>query len=78
MLFPVTWDSQFDGNLLTHTTMENTIGRRKGLRVTLGFQSALAAGSPAAVPTQSGWGLLELIAATAMMAWFAIRSRAAS
>ena len=66
-----------DGNLQTHTTMGNTIGQTQRLRVTLGFQSALASSSAATIPTQSEWGLIVLIAAIAAMAWFATRSRAA-
>ncbi len=66
-----------DGNLQTHTTQGNTIGQSQRLRVTLGFQSALAPTRGTAVPTLSEWTVIILAAAIAMGAWFATRSRPA-
>lgn len=47
-----------DGDLLTHTTMGNTVGSAEGLRVTLGFLSS--SGPPPVVPVP-GPGTLSLL-----------------
>ena len=66
-----------DNNLLTHTTMGNTIGQAQRLRVTLGFRSAsgAAAITPGPIPTLSEWGLFLLSATVAAAAWLAMRRR---
>jgi MYXO-CTERM domain-containing protein len=59
--FPQNVGRAIDGNLLTHTTMGNTIGTDQRLRVTLGFVSSIGPPEPPSeVPEPAPLALLAL------------------
>lgn len=73
--FPQSVGNAIDGNLLTHTTMGNTVGTTQRLRVTLGFLSS--SGPPPSVVPIPAAGLL-LLSSLAGIGWLARRKQLAA
>ncbi|NEO52937.1 MAG: PEP-CTERM sorting domain-containing protein [Okeania sp. SIO3B5] len=66
--FPSTVENAIDGNLLTHTTMGNTVGQIDRLHLTLGFQSSSESPPAESVPEPvSLFGLIAVFGFSAML-----------